>query len=173
MPSQIRPTRLEVSDRFPMLGFTIKTDGSSKRYEVAIASDPGLFQFDAKAKRTKGTFYSSRGAGLQPIERGEAVYVVPPEVLARFAGQEKLYFALATYANGKGGPEIAGVPTQASPYVSLKSLSGRSLRRVRVLPSRQRQMSSYQNGVGSDLDWGGDAATPGTQPVVAAAPANG
>ena len=34
MATQIRPNRLEVSDRFPMLGFTVRTDGSAKRYEI-------------------------------------------------------------------------------------------------------------------------------------------
>src|SRR5262249_25295205 len=137
MPSQIRPTRLEVSDRFPMLGFTIKTDGTTKRYEVAVATHFPLFQPDAKKNRTRATFYSSRAGDLQPIERGEAVYVVPPEVLARFVGQEKLYFTLATYANGKGTPpEITNLPSEGSPYISLKNLTGRSLSRVRILPTR-------------------------------------
>src|SRR5262245_54644765 len=108
MASQIRPTRLEVSDRFPMLGFAIKTDGGSKRYEVAIASDPTLIQSDAKPKRTRSNFYSSRGSGVQAIHGGEAVFVVPLEALARFVGQEKVYFALATYANGASvAPEIS------------------------------------------------------------------
>ena len=176
MPSQIRPNRLEVSDRFPMLGFTIKTDGEGKRYEVVIASDATLFQSGAKAKRTKTNFYSSRAMGLQPIDRGEAVYVLPPEVLARFVGQDKLYYALATYPNGKTtSPEITPLPSEGSAYINLKGLSGRSLRRVRVLPSRQRLAAGYGNGAGTELEWAGDAAMPGTQPVsnAAPAPANG
>src|SRR5205085_3896647 len=164
----IRPNRQEVSDRFPMLGFTIRTDGDDKRYEVVIAADASLFRADARPKRTRANFYSSRAAGLQPIDRGEAVYVLPPEVLARFVGQEKLYYALATYDNGK--PEITALPSDGSPYISLKSLSGRSLKRVRVLPSRQRAAASYGNGAGNELEWAGDAAMPGTEPVAAIAP---
>ena len=83
MPSQIRPNRLEVSDRFPMLGFTIKADGENKRYEIAIASDAALFGPDGKSKRTRANFYSSRVAGLLPVGRGETVYVLPPEILRR------------------------------------------------------------------------------------------
>jgi N-acetyl-anhydromuramyl-L-alanine amidase AmpD len=151
-----------------MLGFTIKTDGEGKRYEVVVASDVALFKFDAKPKRTTGNFYSSRGAGLQPAERGEAVYVLPPEVLARFVGKEKLYYALATYPNGKtSAPEITNLPSEGSAYVNLRGLTGRSLKRVRVLPSRQRAAAGYSNPSGSELEWAGDTAAPGTQPVVA------
>ena len=116
MPSQIRPNRQEVSDRFPMLGFTIRTDGESKRYEVAIASDLTLFQSGSRERRNRSNFYSSRAGGLQPIDRGEAVYVLPPDVLSRFVGNEKLYYALATYKNGDtSAPELASLPSDTSP----------------------------------------------------------
>src|SRR5262249_11812917 len=142
MPSQIRPNRQEVSDRFPMLGFTIKTDGERKRYEVAIAADPLLFHPDARPKRNRNNFFSTRSAGPQSIDRGAAVYILPPEVLARFAGQDKVYYTLATYSNGgTSNPEITSIPSQGSPYVSLTGLTGRSLRRVQILPSRQRASS--------------------------------
>jgi hypothetical protein len=36
MASTIRPNRLEVSDRFPVLGFTVKT-GKDPWFEVALA----------------------------------------------------------------------------------------------------------------------------------------
>jgi N-acetyl-anhydromuramyl-L-alanine amidase AmpD len=154
-----------------MLGFTIKTDGENKRYEVVIASDAALFRSDGKPKRAKTNFYSSRVAGLQPVAAGEAVYILPPEVLARFVGQEKLYYALATYSNGKGAtPEISLSPSEASAYIDLRGLTGRSLKRVRVLPSRQSANAGYGNGVGAELDWGGDLITPGTQPAGASAP---
>lgn len=172
MSSQIRPNRQEVSDRFPMLGFTIRTDGESKRYEVAIAVDSTLFQPDAKSRRTMSNFYSSRAGGLQPIDRGEAVYVLPPDVLSRFVGNEKLFYALATYSNGDTAPELSSVPSGMSPYISLRSLSGRSLKRIGILPSRQRAASSY--GGGNELEWAGDTAMPGTQPAAPTpAPTNG
>src|SRR5688500_11738592 len=100
MATQIRPNRLEVNDRFPMLGFTIRTGEEGKRYELAIATDPALFQPDRRKDRSQRNFFSTRTAGPLPIERGESVYVLPPEVLSRFIGQEKLYYAIATYKNG-------------------------------------------------------------------------
>jgi len=169
MTSQIRPNRPEVSDRFPMLGFTIKTDGGNKRYEVAIASEASLFRPDAKPRRARANFYSSRAVGLQAIATGEAVYVLPPDVLARFVGQEKLYYALVTYVGSNGAkPEITALPTEASAYVNLRGLTGRSLQRIRVLPSRQRGMAGYGNGTGNELEWGGDVSLPGSKPIVGA-----
>ena len=170
MPAQIRPNRLDVNDRFPMLGFTIRTHGEPRRAEVVVGTDPALFAPEGKARRSPSNFYSSRGAGPLALPRGEAVYVLPPEVLARFVGSPKLYFGLATApATGPGGFDVEVTPTPASPYVSLSALSGRSLRRIRVIPGRPRGPAK------GDLDWAGDSAQPGQQPVAAkpgAAPAN-
>jgi hypothetical protein len=164
MATQIRPNRLEVSDRFPMLGFTVRTDGHAKRYEIAIGTSPDLFGPDGKSHRSRSNFYSTRAAGPLPIERGEAVYVLPPEVLARFVGQEKLYYGLATVGNGAGGTEVATMPGSGSPYINIGGLTGRSLQRVRLLPNRQRMASNYGKA-GSEMDWAGDALAPGTQPA--------
>jgi N-acetyl-anhydromuramyl-L-alanine amidase AmpD len=165
MATQIRPNRLEVSDRFPMLGFTVRTDGNAKRYEIAIGTSPDLFGPDGKSRRSRGNFYSTRATGPLPIERGESVYVMPPEVLARFVGQQKLYYGLAMIGNGAGGGEVVTMPGSGSPYINISGLTGRSLQRVRLLPSRQRMASNYSRG-GSELDWAGDALTPGTQPAI-------
>jgi uncharacterized protein YycO len=160
--AQIRPNRLEVTDRFPMLGFTIRTDGSPQRAEVALATDPSLFRADRKTARTSSNFYSSRAVGPLSVPRGEAVYVVPPEVLARFVGQERLYVGLATTPGGNGAPPRVDVmPGEGSPYILLKGLTGRSLRRVRLAPTRQDTAGGYGTN-GASLEWAGDAATPGT-----------
>jgi N-acetyl-anhydromuramyl-L-alanine amidase AmpD len=174
MSTRIRPNRLEVSDRFPMLGFTVRTDGNAKRYEIAIGTSPDLFGPDGKNRRSRSNFYSTRAAGPLPIERGEAVYVLPSEVLARFVGQAKLYYGLATVGNGNGsgGTEVATIPGSGSPYISLSGLSGRSLQRVRLLPNRQRLASNYGKS-GSELEWAGDTLTPGTQPAIPPAAKNG
>src|SRR5437879_6993292 len=134
MATQIRPNRLEVSDRFPMLGFTVRTDNGAKRFEIAIGTSPALLGPEGKGDRTRSNFYSTRAAGPLPIDRGEAVYVLPAEVLARFVGQQRLYYGLATYRNGaSSGVEVVSMPSAGSPYISLSGLSGRSLQRVRVL----------------------------------------
>lgn len=167
MATQIRPNRLEVSDRFPMLGFTVRTDGNAKRYEIAIGTSPELFGPDGKGQRSRQTFYSTRAAGPLPIERGESVYVLPAEVLARFVGQKKLYYGLATFSNGASSAEVVSLPNPGSPYINIAGLTGRSLQRVRVLPNRQRTASGYGKN-GSEMEWSGDAAMPGTQPMTPA-----
>jgi papain like cysteine protease AvrRpt2/permuted papain-like amidase YaeF/Yiix C92 family enzyme len=162
VPAQIRPNRLEVTDRFPMLGFTIRTDRSPARAEVVVATDPSLFRPENKSKRTASTFFSTRSTGVLDIARGEAVYLLPPEVLARFIGQQRLYVALATTYNNNGGPHVDVLPTDGSPYVSISGLTNRSLRRVRMIPSRQERAAGYNgNTNGATLEWAGDAATPG------------
>ena len=148
MQAQIRPNRLEVNDRFPLLGFTIRANEPDARAEVALATSPDLLTPAGKGRRTASNFFSSRATGELVVPRGEAVWVVPPEILARFIGTERLYFGLAVAP--RGGPmAVAVMPTEASPYVSLRALTGRSLRRVRLLPGRMRP---FQGG----LDWAGD-----------------
>ena len=166
MSANIHPNRLEVSDRFPMLGFTLRTDGSPQRAEVAIATDPSLFRSEHKTQRTAANFYSSRAAKPLLVPRGEAVYLVPPEVLARFIGKERIYFSLATTPERAGAAtRIDVMATEASPYISLKGLTGRSLRRVRLLPGRQDRSAEYGVTAGAGLEWAGDAAVPGAERV--------
>lgn len=175
MPAQIRPTRLDVTDRFPMVGFRIRTDGGPSQAEVAIAVDPALFAPDRKKDRTAANFYSTRGNGGVRFQGSEAGYTVPPEVLARFIGSEKLYFGLATA--GDGGPmKVAVMPNESSPYISIRGLSGRSMSRVRVLPNRQQRAAGYKRNVQEQLEWAGDVPTPGMEPVAnggALVPSNG
>jgi N-acetyl-anhydromuramyl-L-alanine amidase AmpD/V8-like Glu-specific endopeptidase len=164
MPAQIRPTRLDVTDRFPMVGFRIRSDGGPSQAEVAIATDPDLFTPDHKKDRTAANFYSTRGNGGVRFQGTEAGYTVPPEILARFIGNEKLYFGLATA--GDGGPmKVAVRPNATSPYISIKGLSGRSMSRVRVLPNRQQRSAGYKRNVQEQLEWAGDAPAPGMSPV--------
>ncbi len=167
MAATIRPNRLEVSDRFPMLGFTIRTDSPPRQAEVVLATDPALFS--AKEGRNAGNFYSSREHGLLSLPRGEAVYVVPPEVLSRFVAANRLWFGLATAASPSTvGWTVDVLPTTASPYISLSALTDRSLRRIRMFPPR-RPMSGYGGNTsrpGATLDWAGDIAAPGTMPAI-------
>jgi hypothetical protein len=170
MASLIRPTRLEVNDRFPMAGFTVRPDKNVRRFEVAVATDAKLFRPESKAQRTHSNFYSTRAQGPISVAREEAVYVLPPEILAGFVGQPKLYYALATYSGDTTTkPEVTVLPTESSPFISLRGLTGRSLRRIRVLPSRQRAAVGYGNG-NAAFEWAGDAAMPGMEPMPAGRP---
>lgn len=158
MAAQIRPHRLDVTDRFPMLSFTIRADGPPRVAEVVLATSPE--QFTAGAKRSAESFYSSREHGLLTIPRGEAVYVVPPDVLTRFVRAERLYFALATATPPASDDwRVDVLPTTQSPYISLHSLTDRALRRVRMFPTRQG--GSYGAVAPPPaLEWAGDRGQP-------------
>lgn len=153
MTAQIRPNRMEVSDRFPMLGFAVRTDQPDVEAEVVIASDIGLFSPQKRTARTAANFYSSREHGMLRVPRGEGVFVVPPEVLARFIGNERLFFGLATGHSGNGGLRVDALPREGSPYVSLRGFTGRTLRRgFGAAPATT-----------PSLEWTGDAPAPGSE----------
>ena len=178
MASQLRPTRLAVTDRFPMLGFTIRTDSAPRVAEIVIATDPA--HFTNREGRSPSTFYNSREHGPLSIPRNEAVYVVPPEVLSRFVAADRLWFGLATAsAPAANDWTVDALPTAASPYVSLSGLSDRAMRRVRLYPPRTRAGTYGGQGPSPLLEWAGDRAQPGMMPApsasqpAAAAPGNG
>ncbi len=177
MATMIRPNRLEVSDRFPVAGFTIKT-GSTPWFEVALATDPVLFRSERKSQRNSSNFYSSRAAGPLLAERGEAVYLVPPEVLRRFAGQPKLYFGLATFADAnRSRAGMLQIPSEGSPWLNLGLFTGRGSRRMTALPPPRNSHARHGNGYAAisseELVWAGDAAQPGTATIAAPPPPNG
>ncbi|MFA7553313.1 MAG: papain-like cysteine protease family protein [Spongiibacteraceae bacterium] len=160
MTAQIRPNRLSVSDRFPMLGFTIRTGQQvSRRAEVTLAADPVLFR--NREGRRVDNFFSTSSLGALTITEGEAAYVVPTEVIARFIGMEKLYFALATGPIEGGALTVDVMPDINSPYISLAGLSGRSLRRVRMFAQRTSRQGQAYGDPAVSLNWAGDAASPG------------
>lgn len=169
---RIQANRDQVDDRFSVLGFTIRTE--SPLFEVAVATDPALFRADARGRRGRRNFYSSRAQGVLRARRGEAVYLLPQDVLANFVGQPKLYFGLATYKDGlPQQPDFVQLPQNGNMYVSLSGLSERGLRRA----VGAFNGSSYgQAGAGRDpsLEWGGDssAARPAAPPPSAPATAS-
>ncbi|WP_284209018.1 hypothetical protein, partial [Chitiniphilus shinanonensis] len=163
----IRANRESIDDRFSVLGFTIRTE--SPLFEVGIATDPELFKPERRAQRSRSNFYSSRGAGgAIRARRGEAVYLVPPDVLSNFVGQPRLYFGLAIYDEGSGGvPITVQTPTSGNMYVNITGLSGRGLRRL-VSPAAPSAYGAV-NGHDPSLEWGGDARPSSPEPR----PANG
>ncbi|MDB5915682.1 MAG: hypothetical protein JWP22_4357, partial [Ramlibacter sp.] len=165
---RIQANRDTIDDRFSVLGFTVRTE--SPLFEVAVATDPNLFKPENKGRRAHANFYSSRANGITRARRGEAVYLVPPDVLGNFVGQPRLYFGLATYReNTRGAPDFVQAPSDGSMYVSMRQLTERGLRRS-MMPQGG---SSYgqPNGRDASLDWGGDMAVNVATPNTATAPA--
>ncbi|HEY0414164.1 MAG TPA: papain-like cysteine protease family protein [Allosphingosinicella sp.] len=153
MTAQIRPNRMDVSDRFPMLGFSVRTGQPNVEAEVVLASDVTLFAPENRAKRTAANFYSSREQGVLTVPRGEGVFVVAPEVLARFIGSDRLFFGLATAPAGTGALTVDALPRDGSPYVSLRGFTGRTLRR--------NTGAGRGGGAAPRLEWAGDTPQPG------------
>ena len=164
----IRANRAEVNDRFPMLGFTVRT-GTRPYFEAVVTTDPGLLDPVQRDQRGSDSFWSSRGLGPLPAERGEAVFIVPDAVLRRFAGAERLYYAIATFGDRtRANPEVTRIAPDAAPFVTLSP--GYTGRRLRQLVGG-RGDSVRWNGAGTryaendqaSLEWAGDAVTPGVE----------
>ena len=164
----IRANRAEVSDRFPLLGFTVRT-GSKPFFEVVVTTDPVLLDGAQRENRTTGTFWSTRGIGPLPAERGEAVFIVPDEVLRRFVGASRLYYAAATFADrSRANPEVLDTTPTLVPSIAISS--SYSGRRTRQLVGATAPGARW-NGGGNDytdtdtasLEWAGDAAKPGVE----------
>lgn len=171
MPGMIRSNSTEVTPRRPMAGFTVRT-GGDPFFEVAVAAGPDLFLPDAKARRSAANFWSSRALGPLRAERGEAVYLLPQDVLARFAGQERLYYAVATFADAsRANASVRLLPPEVAPYVVIsRSFTGRPARSL-VGVSTRRGSGGYGSpgeAASPSLEWAGDALRPAAEPPVAA-----
>lgn len=167
---RIQANRENIDDRFSVLGFTVRTE--SPLFEVAVATDPALFRSENRSRRTRSNFHSSRGAGAIRARRGEAVYLLPPEALAHFIGQPRLYFGLATYREASGGvPDFVQAPSEGHMYVGLSGLTERGLRRLAVRPAPGAGYGGGPQGHDPSLDWGGDALA--QAPAAHSAPAQG
>jgi N-acetylmuramoyl-L-alanine amidase/Papain-like cysteine protease AvrRpt2 len=166
---QIRPTRNEVSRSFPVLGFTVRTGHQHGTYEIVLATDPALMRPAGKSARTRQTFWSSRERGPLPAPRGEAVFLVPPDVLARFVGRDRLYYGIAVFSDSEPNqPKLVLPPEGAAPYVVLsKSFDGQT-RRLGT-GTRRRETDGYGTRAES-LTWAGDLPAAGAvEPVSVAA----
>ncbi|GAB3334119.1 N-acetylmuramoyl-L-alanine amidase [Marilutibacter aestuarii] len=154
----IRANRESIDDRFSVLGFTVRTD--LPLFEIGLATDPELLKAENRSHRTTRNFFSSRllaagGNGRTMPGGREAVYLVPPAVVARFIGQPRLYFGVATYQDkDRNRPISVKTPDAGHMYVSLSGLTERGLRRTLG--------GNGQGGNGHALVWGGDALAPAT-----------
>lgn len=163
----IRANRESIDDRFSVLGFTVRTE--TPLFEVGLATDPDLLRVENRAKRTASNFFSSPILSAGASGRGEAIYLVPPNVVARFVGQPRLYFGLATYRDDdRARPVAVNIPDRGNMYVSLSGLSERGLRRTARIDG-----SSEYGGNGSKPGWGGDALLVSAQRAAGSAKSNG
>ncbi|MGH8248764.1 MAG: N-acetylmuramoyl-L-alanine amidase, partial [Gammaproteobacteria bacterium] len=155
-------------------GFTVHTGINPSWFEVAVATDPKLFNPGSKALRNHSNFYSSRASSPLPAERGEAVYLLPPPVLARFAGKDHLYYTMATFQKPDfNDPEIVRLPSEAIPSIFIsKSFTGRSRRLA--MPNARGGLTGNGNGYNAagpeSLNWAGDSAVPGRMEPIANTP---
>lgn len=127
MTARIEPKVREVSDRFPTLGFTIRSDRPLEA-EVALATDPSLFRPENDARRNASNFYSSREEGTTQRRPATSDFDVPARVLARFAGNDRLYFTLLLGRHGVDGPPPEPLPHAGHAFVGLRKFTGRPLR---------------------------------------------
>ena len=172
MQGTIKPNRTEVSRSFPVLGFTIRVGMSPAWFEVALATDPRLLHPENREHRTPQNFYSSRGAGPLPAHGGETVYLVPPTVLSRFAGQDRLFYAVATFAGtDRSSPQVMLFAPEATPYITIsRSFNGQALRQMIGIPHHRGGLASdgYGAAAPDTMTWAGDEAAPGaSQPIPA------
>jgi hypothetical protein len=176
MPALIKSNSAEVSRSRPVLGFTVRT-APAQWFEVAIATDSRLFRPEEKARRTPANFFTSRSLGSLWSERGEAIWLVPPSVLARFVGQERLYYTIATSADPSfANPEVTRLPDGAVPSVAVSRSFTGDLRRLSGVPNTRGGLLGNGHGYGSEapavLEWAGDRAAPGAiEPAPGPAPA--
>lgn len=160
METQIVPCRAEISDRFPVASFAVNVP-PARCFEVACATDPRLFHTDWQRYRSPRNFYSSRSEGLQRAPDGHTAWFIPAEQLRRFAGSQRIYYALATYENAYGGaPEFSISPDGLDriPFISVAGdFTGRGLDRSRLgmIPPPPDAYGAVDAGT---LTWGGDEA---------------
>lgn len=154
----IRANSESINDRRSVLGFTIRSE--LPLFEIGLATDPELLRAENRGRRTHNNFYSSQLQRVFAQQRNEAVYLVPPDVMARFIGQPRLYFGLATYRdNERTKPSSVQVPDRGNMYVSLAGLTERGLRRG----MRGMEKNGYGSQGSNGLAWGGDAQSSAPQ----------
>lgn len=130
-PPTIVANRHRLDDRFPVLGFNIRTQGRPY-FEVLLATDRTLFDPASASKRTPANFYAGRqDGGLARAGTEDVAYIVPAGVLRRFADAKprpaEIFFTVAAYDTPDGAPILA-LPPQALASSAPSVLLGRDFR---------------------------------------------
>ena len=110
--------RHRLDDRFPVLGFNIRTQGRPY-FEVLLATDRTLFDPANASRRTPANFYAGRqDGGLARAGAEDTAYIVPAGVLRRFADAKprpaEIFFTVAAYDAPDGPPILALPPNSLS-----------------------------------------------------------
>jgi hypothetical protein len=132
---EIIPNRKSIDDKFPVLGFTVKT-GGLPYYEVVITTKKELFAPAMASNRNSQNFYSSRQENnlLLQTNSNDSVYIVPASVLNGFAQTKPtdIFFTLIAYnsADGSGGicsSNIESLHYDAPSVTVAQSFTGQTL----------------------------------------------
>lgn len=164
----ITPVRARISERFPVASFVV-TVPPDRYFEVACTTDPRLFRAENRHARRATNFATSRLGGLLRAPAGEATYIIPPQQLRRFAGAQRLYYAVAAYRGARNEDPVltlSGERLERPPSIQISpDFTGRSLDRGRIGKADPR----YGGDDGAALGWGGDdvLVAPSTPPRTA------
>jgi hypothetical protein len=162
----ITPVRERISERFPVASFVV-TVPPERYFEVACATDPRLFRADQRHRRTASNFATSRLGGLLRAPAGQATYIIPPSQLRRFAGAQRLYYAVGSYRGARNEDPLLTLPldhVERAPSIQISpDFTGRSLDRGKIGVADQR----YGSASAAPLVWGGDDVSVARAPLPA------
>src|SRR3569623_1203518 len=152
----ITPCQRKITARFPVASFVVNVP-SNRLFEIVCATDPARLRPEYRGRRNPGNFFTSRSSGLLRAPAGHATYLVPAEQLKRFAGKQRLYYALASYEGPRGDDvKLSVAPYTNVPHVALSGdFSGKTLDRNRIRGAARD--GKYGGGPAPVLTWGGDA----------------
>jgi hypothetical protein len=127
LPPAITSNRRRLDNRFPVLAFSVRTQGKPW-FEVLLTTDGSLFDPSNAARRTPANFYAGRqDGGLLRSAGDETAYVVPAAVLRRFVTARprptEIFYTAATYDTPEGPPVLAHPVAYLSTMAPSVSLS--------------------------------------------------
>ncbi|HZX96408.1 MAG TPA: hypothetical protein VFE90_17940 [Myxococcales bacterium] len=163
----ITPCRATVSDRFPIASFVVHVP-PDRLFEVACATDPLLFHPDQRARRRPENFVTSGSRGLLRAPAGEATYLMPTADLRRFAGAQRLYYALGAYRGVQHEDPVFTVAPRDPRVAPCIQLAPDFTGGNRLASARPPADARYGSSPVS-CNWGGDATAAKPAAIPAAA----